>query len=370
MHSSAPPLPCYTTRIPDVAYVALTGDDKKTVTAWKKLNAQQRGGLKPTSSPEAGIPVGNASARAAAQEVAARAAAALTLADITWAAQSRRRALQRPCSLGRPSRRRVGVRLSWAAEHPTTSPSRMPRWNRSAPVPPPSTSLTPSTPPPPGTGLPTGSWSFRRSSKFPTTGRRTRRPAGPAGFQPCWELPWDKIKLQEKEFFASREPVIAELTSATARKTAINELASANPAEFMQARRSAEAESHFLRASGRYPLCGVGDVNTYSVFAKHLTSSIAPSGRSGMVTPTGLATDATTAAFFGDTLKSQRLAAFYDFENEGKIFAGVHNQFRFAVSCITGGERVSDVRLAFYTRVISGDVPSRRFALAADEERC
>ena len=46
---------------------------------------------------------------------------------------------------------------------------------------------------------------------------------------------------------------------------------------------------------------------------------------------------------------AERLAAFYDFENEAKIFAGVHNQFRFAVSSMTGGERVTDVRLAFYT---------------------
>ena len=58
---------------------------------------------------------------------------------------------------------------------------------------------------------------------------------------------------------------------------------------------------------------------------------ISPPGRMGVITPTGLATDATTAAFFADTLQAGRLAAFFDFENEAKIFAGVHNQFRFAV---------------------------------------
>lgn len=35
----------------------------------------------------------------------------------------------------------------------------------------------------------------------------------------------------------------------------------------------------------------------------------------GIITPTGLATDATTAALFTDTLRAGRLAAFYDFEN-------------------------------------------------------
>ena len=38
--------------------------------------------------------------------------------------------------------------------------------------------------------------------------------------------------------------------------------------EWTAASRAAEAESGFLRLSGRYPLCGRGDVNTYSVFAE------------------------------------------------------------------------------------------------------
>ncbi len=58
----------------------------------------------------------------------------------------------------------------------------------------------------------------------------------------------------------------------------------------------------------------------------------------GIITPTGLATDATTAPFFADTLATRRLAAFYDFDNEAKIFAGVHHSLRFAVTCLTGGE--------------------------------
>ena len=72
-------------------------------------------------------------------------------------------------------------------------------------------------------------------------------------------------------------------------------------AEWRAATREAEATSQLLRRSGRYPLCGVGDVNTYAAFAELFRSSIAVDGRMGMITPTGLATDATTAAFFADT---------------------------------------------------------------------
>ena len=59
--------------------------------------------------------------------------------------------------------------------------------------------------------------------------------------------------------------------------------------------------------------------------------------------------------------------AFYDFENEAKIFAGVHNQFRFAVTAIAGTERRAQrTRFAFNTRYLA-DVPDRRFELTSEE---
>jgi len=63
---------------------------------------------------------------------------------------------------------------------------------------------------------------------------------------------------------------------------------------------------------------------------------------------------------------TKRLAAFYDFENEAKIFPGVHNQFRFAATTITGGQPANGARLAFYTRYIR-DTAARRFELSSDE---
>lgn len=181
--------------------------------------------------------------------------------------------------------------------------------------------------------------------------------------------PWERIKLQEQEFFAQRDAAIAGAANAAARKRLIAALTASNPGladEWAAASRVAEGMSHYLRKSGRYPLCGVGDVNTYSVFAELFRSSIAHDGRMGIITPTGLATDATTSAFFADTVSNGRLAAFYDFENEAKIFDGVHNQFRFAVTSITGGRRSPTANLAFYTRYVT-DALSRRFAITADE---
>jgi hypothetical protein len=181
--------------------------------------------------------------------------------------------------------------------------------------------------------------------------------------------PWERVKLQEQEFFASRDENVAKASNAAARRGLIAALDETNPhlaADWHAAQRRSEGVSHLLRDSGRYPLCGVGDVNTYSVFAEHFRTVIARTGRMGVITPTGLATDATTAAFFADTLRAGRLAVFYDFENEAKIFPNVHNQFRFATTCLTGGERVDEARLAFVVRHVV-DVPARRFALPPDE---
>jgi hypothetical protein len=181
--------------------------------------------------------------------------------------------------------------------------------------------------------------------------------------------PWERVKLQEKEFFAQRDESIANAKNAAARKKAIAALADVHPgllAEWREAGHESEATSQFLRKSGRYPLTGTGDVNTYSVFAELFRSSVSHSGRMGIITPTGLATDATAAAFFADTVRAGRLIAFYDFENEANIFEGVHNQFRFGVTAMTGGGVVAKVRMAFYTRYVD-DVTTRRFTLAADE---
>ena len=123
--------------------------------------------------------------------------------------------------------------------------------------------------------------------------------------------PWERIKLQEQEFFAAREPEIAQAPNAAARGRLIAKLKEAAPGtreralyeEFETAKRAAEASSVFARVAaedgGRFPLTGRGDVNTYALFAELFASLTSKRGRAGVIVPTGIATDATTAPFFG-----------------------------------------------------------------------
>jgi hypothetical protein len=94
--------------------------------------------------------------------------------------------------------------------------------------------------------------------------------------------------------------------------------------EFIIARRTAEAASVFAHVKsedgGRYPLTGVGDVNTYALFAETISQITHANGRAGFIVPTGIATDDSTKAYFGALATGGRLASLYDFENREAIF--------------------------------------------------
>ncbi|MEU9847851.1 DNA methyltransferase [Streptomyces sp. NPDC047985] len=187
--------------------------------------------------------------------------------------------------------------------------------------------------------------------------------------------PWERVKLQEQEFFATRDEKIANAANKAARERMIDALAESKEetdralhTEFIDARRLSEGVSHLLRDSGRFQLAGRGDVNTYAVFAEAASLGIAPTGRLGLVLPTGIATDATTAPFFSDLVRTARLASFLDFENEAFILSrDVDHRVRFSLLTATGvGARVDEASFAFGTRYME-DLDGRRFAMPPEE---
>ncbi|MGW5507803.1 Eco57I restriction-modification methylase domain-containing protein [Streptomyces albogriseolus] len=184
--------------------------------------------------------------------------------------------------------------------------------------------------------------------------------------------PWERVKLQEQEFFAQRSPEIAEAKNAAARKKLIAALSN-DPdgmrlfAEFGAAKRRAEGESHFLRMSNRFPLTGRGDINTYAVFAETDRTLTGPRGRTGVIVPTGIATDATTQFFFKDIITKGQLAALYDFENEDKVFPEVHNQLRFCLFMLRGSGNLREpARMVFKVRQPE-QINERSYLLAAED---
>ncbi|SEB97247.1 hypothetical protein SAMN05216483_0800 [Streptomyces sp. 2131.1] len=186
--------------------------------------------------------------------------------------------------------------------------------------------------------------------------------------------PWERIKLQEQEFFAQHDPEIAAATTAAARKRLIAALKddpdrAALHTGFEAAKRRAEGTSHFLRDSGRFPLTGRGDINTYTVFAEAGRALTGPRGRLGVIVPTGIATDATTRFFFKDLVLTGALAALYDFENAAPVFPDVHRSFKFSILSVTGDAlREPAARFAFFLRDPAElEDPGRVFMLTPGE---
>ncbi|WP_241160628.1 Eco57I restriction-modification methylase domain-containing protein [Pseudomonas chlororaphis] len=205
--------------------------------------------------------------------------------------------------------------------------------------------------------------------------------------------PWERIKLQEEEFFATRHRDVAEARNKAERAQRIQWLSEGMLArhlypelahethedaaeqrlyrEFISARRTAEAASLFAHVKGddggRYPLTGVGDVNTYALFAETILQIHADSGRAGFIVPTGIATDDSTKAYFSYLIQNALLVRLQAFENEEFIFPSVHHAFRFCLLTLGNCEQAEFV--FFARQPIQIHDPRRRFTLTPDEFR-
>lgn len=205
--------------------------------------------------------------------------------------------------------------------------------------------------------------------------------------------PWERIKLQEEEFFATRSPLVAEAKHKAERGRRIALLAEgmllhtlypeveaaqglvppngaeqALYADFLAARRNAEAASLFAHDAGRYPLTGVGDVNTYALFAETFAQLVSEGGRAGFIVPSGIGTDDSTKRYFQFLVAETMLVSFFGFDNARRIFPAVHPDTPF--SLVTIGKNQLDADLAHYLLAVEHlSDPRRRFTLTPEEFR-
>lgn len=158
--------------------------------------------------------------------------------------------------------------------------------------------------------------------------------------------PWERIKLQEVEWFATRAPEIALEKTAAERKRGIQRLrehGSPLMSEFDMARRRSESLSSVVRAYGDYPFLGRGDINLYSLFVESALNLIKPDGLVGLLTPSGICADKTAATFFKFVSTSGRLSSLFDFENRRPglphFFPDVDSRQKFCALILGGDER-------------------------------
>ena len=208
---------------------------------------------------------------------------------------------------------------------------------------------------------------------FPGVWQRWQKEQPVGGFDAViGNPPWDRIKLQEVEWFSTRSPELALAPTAAARKTGIQQLRDKGAPladEFDAAKERADKLGELIRASGNYPLLGGGDINLYSLFVERAMGLIKPDGFVGLLTPSGIYADKTASAFFKSLSSSGRVGGLFDFENRKIFFKDVHASFKFCALIFGGAERRFDeTECAFFLHDIETiSDPNRCFALASSD---
>ena len=189
--------------------------------------------------------------------------------------------------------------------------------------------------------------------------------------------PWDRIKLQEVEWFATRAPRLALAPTAAARKEGILRLRNQGAPlvdEYDEAKERADRLGQLVRVSGDYPLLGGGDINLYSLFVERAMGLVKPDGFVGLLTPSGIYADKTAARFFQSVSTTGRVGACSTSRTGGlgqmpPFFPDVDSRFKFCVLVFGGEERRFDeTECAFFLHGPDAiKDPERCFPLAPDD---
>ncbi len=189
--------------------------------------------------------------------------------------------------------------------------------------------------------------------------------------------PWDRIKLQQVEWFASRRREIALAERASERRCMIADLRKKGDSlvpDFDKAKDRALSAARVARTSGDYPLLSGGDLNLYSLFVERAMTIVRPEGMVGLLTPSGIASDLSASEFFKGVSTKGKLMAFYDFENrrtrygEPSFFQEVDGRFKFCVFIAGLSSTGESARYASYVQDVAElNDPERCFPLASED---
>lgn len=156
--------------------------------------------------------------------------------------------------------------------------------------------------------------------------------------------PWDRMKLQQVEWFAERRPEIAMAQRATDRKKmveALEEVGDPLAHDFAKSAERAEAGARMARKTGDYPLLSGGDINLYSLFVERSHTLVTRSGLIGLLVPIGIGTDKTSSKYVSEVANGGKLKAFISFENRRRwLFKDVHAEDQPTIIIVSNAEHL------------------------------
>lgn len=208
--------------------------------------------------------------------------------------------------------------------------------------------------------------------------------------------PWDRMKLQQVEWFEARRPEIARAQRAADRKKMIAALKQAGDplyADYQKADQRAADAMRMARFNGNkrvadpdnpgkkikspsehYPLMSKGDINLYSLFVERAHALVQPHGMVGLLTPSGIAGDLSSSEFFRALSTGGHIKSLYDFENRRTrhglepFFPDVDSRFKFAALTASPRRKFEGTVCGFFLQAVrERENPDTAFPVTAED---
>ena len=166
--------------------------------------------------------------------------------------------------------------------------------------------------------------------------------------------PWEKPKIEDVKWFATRLPEVAAAKTAAIRQKMIEALASSEDArqrdifvDYVRAQHQAAAFSTINHLSGedggRFPLTGIGDTNLFAYFAELALNARKEHGAVGMVLPAGILLDDATKRFTQEVFSEGLVHSVYHFNNTAGIFPDVDGRYTFVLLTLAQADKADCV---------------------------
>ena len=144
---------------------------------------------------------------------------------------------------------------------------------------------------------------------------------------------WDTIQLDEREFFKTKCPEIAEISKQNQRRLKIKSLKTENldlHSQYSKMMLKTKKEVNFIKLSPFYRNSSHGNLTTYPMFIERIANILAPNGFFSVICPTTFLLSDNLKEFVKLFIQNNALNSYFDFENK-KIFP-IDSRFHFLIT--------------------------------------